>query len=88
MDWDLLLRFQGAGAKFHRLGRFLGAFRIHDASKTVSVLASIGTDEMARLRRRCHGRDVTHAEINHALRRYYRQHVVCNRLYRLGLFRY
>ncbi len=88
MDWDLILRFQDAGAKFHRLGRFLGAFRVHHESKTVSVMGSTGADEMAVLRARCHGREVTPLEIQAALRGYYRRHVICNRLYRLGLFRY
>jgi glycosyltransferase involved in cell wall biosynthesis len=88
MDWDLLLRFQEAGAKFHRLGRFLGAFRVHDSSKTVTVVNATGQEEMGRLRRRCHGRDVTPAEINDAIRGYVWRHVLCNRMYRLGLFRY
>jgi glycosyltransferase involved in cell wall biosynthesis len=88
MDWDLLLRFQDAGAKVRRLGRFLGAFRVHEASKTVTVVNSTGVEEMAKLRRRAHGRDVTPVEIKHALRGYFWRHVLCNRLYRLGLFRY
>jgi glycosyltransferase involved in cell wall biosynthesis len=88
LDWDLILRFQEAGAKFHRLGRFLGAFRVHQESKTVSTIESTGVDEMAILRTRCHGRDVSALEINHALRRYYHRHILCNRLYRLGLLRY
>jgi glycosyltransferase involved in cell wall biosynthesis len=88
MDWDLLLRFQEAGAKFHRMGRFLGAFRVHQTSKTVTGVNSAGLDEMNRLRRRCHGRDVSPAEIQLALKRYIWHHVFCNRMYRLGLFRY
>jgi glycosyltransferase involved in cell wall biosynthesis len=88
MDWDLILRFQDAGAKFHRLGRFLGAFRVHNDSKTVTTVESTGTDEMAILRYRCHGRDVSPTEIKDALRKYFWRHVLCNRFYRLGLFRY
>jgi glycosyltransferase involved in cell wall biosynthesis len=88
MDWDLLLRFHEAGAKFHRLGRFLGAFRVHESSKTVTVVNSTGLEEMAKLRRRCHGRDVTPAELPHALRGYLWRHILYNRLYRLGLARY
>ena len=59
MDWDLILRFQEAGAKFRRLGRFLGAFRVHGESKTVTSVESAGTDEMSILSAtypRCHGR--------------------------------
>jgi hypothetical protein len=88
MDWDLLLRFQDAGAKFHRMGRFLGAFRVHESSKTVTGVTTTGLEEMSRLRLRCHGRDVTPAEANEATKAYMWRHVVCNRLYRLGIFRY
>ncbi len=88
MDWDLILRLQDAGAKFHRIGRFLGAFRVHQQSKTSSVITSTGTDEMARLRFRYHNREVTPLEIKQALRGYFRRHVICNRLYRLGVLRY
>ena len=34
LDWDLWLRFHRAGARFHHLPRFLGAFRIHPLQKT------------------------------------------------------
>src|SRR5258707_8854007 len=34
MDWDLLVRFRDAGARFARLPRFLGAFRVHGQQKT------------------------------------------------------
>ncbi|MBY0460721.1 MAG: glycosyltransferase [Gemmataceae bacterium] len=88
MDWDLLLRFLEAGAKFHRLPRFLGGFRVHTRSKTMTVVNTQGQDEMARLRRRAHGRDVTYPEVNAAIRGYLAWHVVHNRLYRLGLLRY
>jgi hypothetical protein len=88
MDWDLILRFQEAGARFHRLGRFLGAFRVHQESKTVSTIESTGIDEMALLRTRCHGRLVTPLETKAALRKYFRRHVICSSLYRFGLLRY
>jgi hypothetical protein len=88
MDWDLLLRFQEAGAKIHRMGRFLGAFRVHNSSKTMSGIATTGMGEMNQLRLRCHGREVTPAEANDATRGYIWRHVFCNRMYRLGIFRY
>ncbi len=88
MDWDLILRFQDAGAKIVRLPRFLGAFRVHQSSKTVSTVTSTGVQEMERLRRRVHGREVSHLEIAVAVRRYLAWHVFCNRMYRLGLFWY
>lgn len=88
MDWDLLLRFQAAGAKMVRLPRFLGAFRVHTSSKTMNQVSSGGIDEMAELRLRAHGRVVTPLEVQAGLRRYHGWHVLHNRLYRLGLLRY
>jgi GT2 family glycosyltransferase len=88
LDWDFLLRMQGAGARFRRLGRFLGAFRVHTQSKTTTVMSSTGDAEIARLRRRVHGRDVTPAEVRAALRGYFRRHVVSNCLYSIGLLRH
>ncbi len=88
MDWDLLLRFQAAGAKMVRLPRFLGAFRLHTSSKTMNVVTSNGVEEMGRLRQRVHGGNVTDLEIQAGLRRYRAWHVFHNRMYRLGIFRY
>src|SRR5262249_36269298 len=73
-DWDLLLRFQAAGAKIVRLPRFLGAFRIHDDQKTLAS-HPLGVIEMERLRERVHGRPVSVVEVNDGLRRYLRRHV-------------
>jgi glycosyltransferase involved in cell wall biosynthesis len=88
MDWDLLLRFRDAGARFVRLPRFLGAFRVHAVQKTMTQLAGVGEREMARLRRRCHGRDVTPPEIRRSIRGYLLRHAIYNRLYQLGVLRY
>ncbi len=88
MDWDMLLRFQEAGAKFVRLPRFLGAFRVHKSSKTMNQVSSGGTEEMHKLRLRAHGRDVTPLEVQAGLRKYLGRHVLHNRLYRLGLLWY
>ncbi len=88
MDWDLLLRFRDAGARFFRLPRFLGAFRVHPHQKTSAEIAELGAQEMNRLRERCHGRSVSDAEINRHVRPYLVKHVLCHKLYRLGVFRY
>lgn len=63
MDWDLLLRFEQAGCIIRRLPYFLGCFRSHPEQKTSAKIQSIGEQEMQRLRRRTHGREVTHWEI-------------------------
>jgi len=88
IDWDLLLRFRDAGARIHRLPRFLGAFRVHPHQKTSSSLQDLGTREMNQLRSRVHGRVVTDTEVNHALGQYLRKHILYDRLYRLGALRY
>jgi glycosyltransferase involved in cell wall biosynthesis len=88
MDWDLLLRFRDAGARFVRLPRFLGAFRVHPAQKTSARLADVGLPEMRRLRMRCHARHVSMWEARWRLAPYLCRHIVCHRLYQLGVLRY
>jgi SAM-dependent methyltransferase len=88
MDWDLILRFREAGAKFVRLPRFMGAFRVHDQQKTSAQLNSTGEQEMQFLRARCLGRPVGYEEINQNIRPYLRRHVLYQKLYRLGVLRY
>lgn len=88
MDWDLLLRFREAGAKFVRLPRFLGAFRVHVQQKTSASIAELGEEEMKRLRTRCHQQEVSHQEIRKNIRLYQIKHLIYHKLYRLGVFRY
>jgi carbamoyltransferase len=86
MDWDLILRFRDAGARFVRLPRFLGAFRVHAQQKTSAEIAQVGALEMDRLRTRCHGRSVDWREINRGKLRYVMMHVLYDKAYRaLGL---
>ena len=66
MDWDLLLRFQAAGARIRRVPYFLACFRIHDAQKTSAQMESLGHQEIDTLRTQTQGRLLTHAEVeNH-----------------------
>jgi glycosyltransferase involved in cell wall biosynthesis len=85
LDWDLLLRFRDAGARFVRLPRFLGAFRAHARQKTQVWLKGVGGREMARLRRRCLGREARPEEIARRVRPYMRRHVVARLLAACGL---
>jgi len=64
MDWDLLLRFQAAGAKFARLPYFLGLFRLHAAQKSQARLSDVGIPEMDALRRRANGHPPEQSELN------------------------
>ncbi len=52
LDWDLLLRFQKAGARMVRLPYFLGAFRIHTEQKNAVTIRTDGYREMELLRDR------------------------------------
>ena len=88
MDWDLILRFRDAGAKFVRLPRFLGAFRVHPHQKTSKEIADQGEKEMKRLRERVLGRSVSEAEINLNLKKYMSRHIMLHKLYRAGILRY
>lgn len=85
LDWDLLLRFREAGARFARVPRFLGAFRVHAAQKTNSWMQTVGRPEMERLRLRCHGRPVSEREVRLRVFPYLCRHVLHHFLYRMGL---
>ena len=85
LDWDLLLRFREQGAKFVRLPRFLGAFRVHTDQKTIAQLQEHGTPEMNKLRYRVHGRETSLEDIRRHMRGYMIRHVWHNWLYRLGI---
>jgi hypothetical protein len=74
--------------KMVRLPRFLGAFRVHDQQKSQAQLVSIGAQEMTRLRRRCHGREVARSEIRHAILGYLMRNALYNRLYWWKLLNY
>lgn len=88
MDWDLLLRFQAAGAKIVRLPRFLGAFRVHDQQKSLLEMNDSGAIEMKRLREQYLQRPVTWQEINQHVRRYRLKAGIARLLYRMRLARY
>jgi FkbM family methyltransferase len=88
MDWELLLRFRASGARFVRLPRFLGAFRVHEDQKTSTRIANLGLKEMARLREQQHGRPVTSAEVRRHVWGYLLRHMAYQKLYRLGALHY
>jgi len=84
MDWDLILRFRNAGAKFVRLPRFLGGFRVHHAQKT-TAMSNIGEMEMNKLRERELGYLPDVHDIRHALRPYLLKHLAADWGLRLGV---
>ncbi|MCX6175430.1 MAG: glycosyltransferase [Ignavibacteriales bacterium] len=87
LDWDLLLRFQEAGAIIKRLPRFLAAFRVHPQQKTSTHISSLGESEMKIIREKYIGRNVSHAEINKNIFNYLAKSEVYHKLYQSGILR-
>ena len=87
MDWDLLLRFQAAGARMVRVPYFLACFRVHAAQKTSAQMQSIGQLEINHLRERTQGRVIAPEELekNSRLLRYLRRSALIEWLWKLGI---
>jgi len=87
LDWDLLLRFQTAGARIVRVPYFLACFRIHPAQKTSAAMHAVGQPEIDRLRARTQGRDIPPAELERDPRliRYLRRSAFLEFLWRCGI---
>lgn len=86
LDWDLLLKFEKAGAEVVRLPYFLGCFRTHAAQKTLAEMVnSHGEKEMARIRKGLHGRDVTGPELAHYAEGFCLQGIKTSILLSLGI---
>lgn len=87
LDWDLLLRFEAAGAKIVRVPYFLACFRIHSSQKTAAQMASVGQAEINRLRTRANGREISSHELetHPVLQRYLRRSAFIQFLWRLGI---
>jgi glycosyltransferase involved in cell wall biosynthesis len=88
LDWDLLIRFHAAGAKFACLPRFLAAFRMQPGQKTIVNMPTVGLGEMNRLRKQIHGREVGWEEVYENIHPYLRRSILYHKLYRLGILRY
>jgi len=79
MDWDLLVRFRDADARFVRVPRFLGGFRIHPQQKTSAAINEIGFAEMTRIRERALGRVPSSREIGKAVLPYLIRHIAVDK---------
>lgn len=88
LDWDLILRFRDAGANFHRIPLFMGAFRIHEEQKTSAQIESLGNHEMDFLRIRSKGRPVTEREVWEKTKPYLAKASVYSAMWKLGLVDY
>lgn len=83
IDWDLLLRFQEAGARMVRLPRYLGAFRVHSEQKTARE-QELCRAESELLQRRVLGRTMTEDEVFARTRPFMRRHMLHHTIHRLG----
>jgi glycosyltransferase involved in cell wall biosynthesis len=63
LDWDFLVRLQLAGCRIARLPFFLGCFRIHDHQKTLTLIKTVGEEEMTVIRRRTLGAEFSHEKL-------------------------
>jgi glycosyltransferase involved in cell wall biosynthesis len=87
MDWDLLLRFQTAGAKIVRVPYFLACFRVHGAQKTTARMRDLGQKEIDLLRKRTFGRTLEPQDLeqNPRLLRYLRRSAFIGFLWKMGV---
>ena len=87
IDWDLLLRFQAAGARIVRVPYFLACFRVHPTQKTSFAMHDTGQREITLLRERSQGRrfPIGELETSPLLLRYLRRSARIEFLWRLGV---
>lgn len=85
LDWDLILRFQEAGAKIVRVPYFLGCFRIHSMQKTSAEITVAGRQEMARIRQRLHGDQLDYAKLASYVTQVRWKGALCARLLACGI---
>ncbi len=83
MDWDLLIRFREAGAKFAHLPVFLGAFRVHELQKTSSNISDLGYKEMNLIRERALGWKPDQAAVRRAIMPFLLKHLAVDMQYRM-----
>lgn len=84
LDWDLLLRFLDAGARFERLPYVIGGFRVHPDQKTTGQL-EVGLEEVHQIRLDRHGRRIAQDEAWELVQPYLRRHVVHHTLHQLEM---
>lgn len=83
MDWDLLIRFVDAGARFAHLPRFLGAFRVHEAQKTSQAINETGIQEMNRIRERIWGHVPNGTEVRKKIAPFMIRHILVDLRFRV-----
>jgi glycosyltransferase involved in cell wall biosynthesis/GT2 family glycosyltransferase len=85
LDWDLLLRFIAAQARFARVPYFLACFRVHPSQKTHTLFNSVGERERVRLFAREHPEGCDPKSVQ-KMQNWYRLHSsVCAALLKAGI---
>ena len=87
LDWDLLLRFQQAGANIVRLPYYLGCFRVHTLQKTSAQMETIGNQEVTFLRSITPGAHTDPAQLSILSQRFKRESALYGWLLRCGIRR-
>jgi len=85
MDWDLILRFIKAGAKFVRVPYYLAYFRAHESQKSQLVFGTRGQKEIDSLLAGVHEAGVDKKEFMRRHRKYRRKAVACAVLLSMGI---
>ena len=85
MDWDLLLRFIHAGARFCRVPYFLACFRVHPKQKTHTLIDLVGEQEKARLMVREHPAGRSSKRVQQLQNSYRLRSNLCAALLRYGI---
>jgi len=83
MDWDFLVRLRDAGARFARLPRFMGGFRVHAKQKTSSKMDDVGLEEMKCIRIRTLGRVPSENEVFNAVKPYLIKHIFTDLIWKI-----
>ena len=85
MDWDLILRFIKAGAKFVRVPYYLAYFRAHESQKSQRVFGTRGQKEIDSLLAGIHEAGVDKKEFIWRHRKFRRKAVACAVLLSMGI---
>jgi glycosyltransferase involved in cell wall biosynthesis len=87
MDWDFSLRARAHGAKFKRLPRFLGIFRVYPEQKSQAIVPT-GEDESRKLRITHVKEGYSPADFRRGFWPYLIRQGIYQRLYLMGLLTY
>jgi glycosyltransferase involved in cell wall biosynthesis len=85
LDWDLILRFVRAGARFRRVPYFLSCFRAHAQQKSATIHETIGADEIRRLQQRELGEEPSPKVVSLVSEKFARRAHCCDLLMRHGM---